>query len=264
MTAHPGQRTTTGPATRPPATDRPRPRRVALVAALAAAVLVAAATGAPWTWDPPAWLGPLADPAVDAPEPLPAPTPAPTEPPRPVPESGSDLLTWLLALAGLVVFVLALLALRAALGRVRRHRDPRPPDTATPGDALVTTDDDVLPHLRHAVRHAEDRLAPTVPPRDAVVAAWVALEDAAALAGTRRDPAQTPTEFTVAVLESTPADRGAVATLRDLYHRARFRGVDVDAHDVETARRALRRLAADLAVDAARPAPPHDTPGTTP
>ncbi|WP_454043908.1 DUF4129 domain-containing protein [Cellulosimicrobium sp. Marseille-Q8652] len=90
-----------------------------------------------------------------------------------------------------------------------------------------------------------------MPPRDAVIAAWVSLEDAAALAGAHRDPAQTPTEFTVAVLDRTPADPGAVATLRGLYHRARFRGADIDAGDVRAARAALRRLADDLAIDTA-------------
>ena len=76
--------------------------------------------------------------------------------------------------------------------------------------------------------------------------AWVALERAAERAGTRRDPAQTPTEFTTAVLASTRVDPEAVATLRGLYHRARFGETALGERDLEAARAALARIAADL------------------
>ncbi len=52
------------------------------------------------------------------------------------------------------------------------------------------------------------------------------------------------------MLDRTRADPGAVATLRGLYHRARFRDADIGTSDVQTARDALRRLADDLAIDA--------------
>ncbi|OLT52443.1 hypothetical protein BJF88_13870 [Cellulosimicrobium sp. CUA-896] len=51
------------------------------------------------------------------------------------------------------------------------------------------------------------------------------------------------------MLGRTPADPGAVATLRGLYQRARFGRGDVTASDVETARDALDRLATDLSTD---------------
>jgi hypothetical protein len=228
-----------------------RPHRTPLLAAaLTATVLTAAATAPPWTWAPPDWLDRLTGPAQQPP-PAPATTPTPIETPAPAPPDpgGIGIGDVLLAATGLLLLVLALLLARTLLTAARRGTQAATPATTPPGDATRATPDDTVDHLRDAVHHAQEQLAPRVPPRDAVVAAWVALEDAAALAGARRDPAQTPTEFTVAVLGRTPADPGAVAVLRRLYQRARFSRADVSAHDVEDARSALRRLSADLAVE---------------
>ena len=74
----------------------------------------------------------------------------------------------------------------------------------------------------------------------------MALEDEAELQGASRDPAQTATEFTVVLLERTPAPADAVASLRALYHRARFTAHDITADDVRDARAALTRIAGAL------------------
>ncbi|MHA7132985.1 DUF4129 domain-containing protein [Oerskovia turbata] len=100
-----------------------------------------------------------------------------------------------------------------------------------------------LPALRRGVTHARRLLDTARTPRDAVTAAWIALEDAAADTGHRRHPAQTPTEFTTTVLDATPADPDAVTTLLRLYQRARFTTHDLTPHDVDTARDCLERLA---------------------
>lgn len=250
------------PTPTPPApAHRPGPRHLALVATLATVVLAAAATGTPWSWNVPAWLSTLSGAQEPPPEPVPTATTPPVEPPPvPLDQGGFGLGDYLLAVAGIVLLVVALLVLRNVLARIRRGGAPAPLVTAPPGHTLLgTPEDDVVPHLRHGLSTAEQHLTATVPPRDAVVAAWVALEDAAALAGAHRDPAQTPTEFTVAVLDRTPADPDAVATLRALYHRARFRDADIDTGDVQTAREALHRLADDLAIDETA-TPPTDTP----
>ena len=80
-------------------------------------------------------------------------------------------------------------------------------------------------------------------------------------------PPRFPTEFTSAVLASTRVDADAVATLRGLYHRARFGETPLGARDLEAARAALARIAADLATHPGRPtvaasdaAVPHDHP----
>ena len=83
-------------------------------------------------------------------------------------------------------------------------------------------------------------------PGDAVVLAWLTLEDAAADCGLARRPHQTPTEFTTAVLAGLDVDAAALHRLRLLYQRARFSTHPVTEDDVDAARDALRRLVADL------------------
>lgn len=85
------------------------------------------------------------------------------------------------------------------------------------------------------------------PPSDAVVAAWLSLEDAAASSGAPRQDHQTPTEFTGALLTRYEVDTEAAATLRGLYQRARFGVPDqVSARDAEEAAEALERVVACL------------------
>ncbi|MBD5787465.1 DUF4129 domain-containing protein [Cellulosimicrobium terreum] len=249
------------PPSRTPPRRRPGPRHVLTVGALTAVALLAAASTTPWRWTPPDWLlgGPPTPPTPTAPTTTPTPTPSPP-PTLPTDQGGFPIGDYLLALGGLLT-LLALLALLRILARNRNRTTQDAPLTAATGPTSTHTETDtVLPHLRDAVRTAHDELHPDIPPPDAIVAAWVTLENAAALAGAERDPAQTPTEFAVRVLERTPADPAAVTTLRDLYHRARFRGEGVDADDVTTAREALARIGADLDVDPTRSPLPGDHP----
>jgi hypothetical protein len=151
-------------------------------------------------------------------------------------------------LAALVAFVLYRL--------IRRLREAWRPeesqivvdqlgDSDVPGEALTVD----ISSLATAVARADAHLADIVEPGDAVIAAWVALEDEAALQGSGRAPAQTATEFTSVLLAHTPAPPDAVATLRGLYHRARFTSRPVTADDVLRARESLGRVA--KALDAA-------------
>ncbi|WP_166664307.1 DUF4129 domain-containing protein [Actinophytocola oryzae] len=97
--------------------------------------------------------------------------------------------------------------------------------------------------LREAVQQARDVLArPGGEPRDAVIRAWVTLENATEH---RRAPHQTATEFTVSLLASETADERALADLRALYHRARF-GRDSGEQDAADARDALDRILATI------------------
>lgn len=230
--------------------------RLAVTTALAALVVLAAAASTPWTWREP-------DTTTTPPPSQPLPTVTATEPPPQdladlpdlAPDTGGLQLDQLFGtLAAVAVAAVVAWFLWRLLTRVRRRpRTPRQDAPAT--GAGATTIPDTVPDLRDAVADARRELAPALPPRDAIVAAWVALEDAAAHAGTTRDPAQTPTEFTVAVLHRTPADPDAVATLRALYHRARFARTPLGHDAVHDARTALDRIAHDL-----EPADTH-TPG---
>lgn len=59
-------------------------------------------------------------------------------------------------------------------------------------------------------------------PRNAVVACWVALEDAAERGGMLRDPAETSAEFTRRVLATWSVDEPTLDELAALYREARF------------------------------------------
>ena len=185
-----------------------------------------------------------------------APT-APQELEIPLDATGMSFDTYLLWFLGAVALVVLAVLARRHLPRLlirRRHRDLL---LAPPGDTAHLAQDQVVPELRDAVDRVRTHLStPDTDPHDAVIAAWVALERAAARAGTRRDPAHTPTEFTTAVLTSTNADPHAVATLRRLYHRARFGENTLGTTDLDVARHALTRIATDLG------APPDRTPHT--
>ena len=124
---------------------------------------------------------------------------------------------------------------------VRRRRAPRYGlgSPATPTAAVAT---DPAPALRRGFQTAEQLLDTVTDPDDAVLRAWVALEDAAEQTGLPRLPSATPTEFTVEVMVATEADTDAVHELLRLYHRARFSRGGLGTADLENARNCLRAL----------------------
>lgn len=153
--------------------------------------------------------------------------------------------SWLRTAALLVVVALALfVGWRVWLWARQRLADRAPRRRVRP-HAPVPTDDPEpdVPVLRRGVAEAQRSLRAIGRPVDAVVAAWVALETAAEASGVVRRPAQTPTEFTVAVLHRTQADPAAVRELLSLYHLARFSDRPIGPSQVEDASRCLGALA---------------------
>lgn len=231
------------PAPLTPARTRPAP--VALVALLTVGCVASALAGRwhpslaerrPWEWEP------------SLPRDLPTRPPAPPFRPslgRAANLTPWDVPSWLVPLlvGGVVLAALALIARRVR----HRFRFPDGPAADGAGTRPGTALDPDLTTLRAGVDTAggavgdDDR-----PPADAVLAAWVSLEAAASRSGVARDPAQTPTEFTVAVLDRTPADRAATRDLLRLYLHARFGTDPLTAADVGTVRAALARLRATL------------------
>lgn len=159
-------------------------------------------------------------------------------------------LTWLGVAVAVVLLAWVLYGVRRW---VVRHPAPRPqedPDDAGielgeafTGPGTVVPD---LPALRTGVAEAEAALRRFARPVDAVIAAWVRLEAAAARSGLRRDPASTPTEFTLRVLDAAPVDPRATRTLLELYLRARFGSERMTPADVTAAVAALAVLANGL------------------
>ena len=96
--------------------------------------------------------------------------------------------------------------------------------------------------LRRGARTALELLDEIADPQDAVIRSWLALEQAAEASGAPRRPADSPTEFTGAVLRSTAADPVAVRSLLNLYHRARFSDHPVGIAEVKQARACVSAL----------------------
>jgi hypothetical protein len=153
------------------------------------------------------------------------------------PETVGAIIAWTAVGLFLLAVVLAVLA---ALRARKRNRI----GVGVVVDPIEGTIDTVLRlRLKDAVEQARDTLAsPGGGPGNAVIRAWVTLENAAEH---KRAPHQTATEFTISLLAKETADEEAVRELRTLYHRARFGHRD-DESDAAAARDALDRILATI------------------
>lgn len=150
--------------------------------------------------------------------------------------------TWLVWVVG-AALVLAGVAIAWLLWRHFRRPTVAlaPPPAGGLGSSADIAPD--VPVLERGVAAALATLDQIVEPDNAIIAAWLALEEAAASSGVPRQPAETPSEFTLQVLHATPADRTAVWELLHLYHRARFSAHGVGPAEVGRAKECLRLLA---------------------
>ena len=82
---------------------------------------------------------------------------------------------------------------------------------------------------------------------DAVIACWVALEEAAASVGVAREPSETPSEFTVRVLGIGGISEPQLTRLGELYREARYSAHGSTEEARPEARAALLRLRDELA-----------------
>lgn len=214
---------------------------------LVAVAVVAAAFAGPW--QPATRPDYRLDLGLDLPTRTPEPVATPDAPFDGAQQSG-DTATWL-KIAFFVAVLVALALLGAYLARAARRwmNANRPPDVdrSEPGDVLLGDIADLVrPALADGVDAATDALDRDVPPGDAVIAAWVALEDAAEGSGVVRDAAQTATEFTLDLLDATEADPDASRVLLDLYLAARFSEHEIRPDDVTRARGALAAIGAGV------------------
>ncbi|WP_022917564.1 DUF4129 domain-containing protein [Ruania albidiflava] len=208
-------------------------------------VVVAANVIGPWQVNPPFELE--APPTTDVTPPPATGTASSTVTPGEQMEwedvPGPDL-SWLAIVITVIGAAAVVLVLLRVLAYLRRPREKEPDEPGTTADYGEVEPEPDLPVLRDGVRTAVEQLRAVGPPRDAIVAAWLAMEDAANRSGVPRRPAQTPTEHATAVLDRTAADRRATERLLHLYHRARFSTQDPQPADVEDAAAALEELAA--------------------
>ncbi|MDP9239108.1 MAG: DUF4129 domain-containing protein [Actinomycetota bacterium] len=148
----------------------------------------------------------------------------------------------------LVVIVLAfLIAVSTAVGSVVIHRRPR--NDAENAARRALGEAAPIETARRLGAAAEAGLADLdegTDPRRAVIAAWLRLEQAAASAGTRRLPAETPGELTERLLAGHAVSPVTLAGLAGLYREARYSRHPVDERMRSDARRALERLRREL------------------
>jgi hypothetical protein len=162
------------------------------------------------------------------------------------PSSTLNVPAWIpIALGIVVVAIIALWIWRW----LRKRQLGAPPDLhAAPVQATRATPAEPEPEpelLLTGVALALQNLDAERDPADAVVRAWLGLQETAEESGIVRLPAETPTEFTTRIMKSAFADHRAIHTLLKLYLRTRFGDHPVTADDVSAVRDALQQLVAN-------------------
>ena len=151
---------------------------------------------------------------------------------------------WIVGLVELVmklVLVVVVVIVLVAIGRALLDRW-RAREVTEDQVAAV----DLVPEvLLEAALEGERQLSRGTP-ANAVIAAWVALEDACRAAGIRDDDSRTAAELVTTVLRSLRVDRAPLDTLAALYREARFSTHPIGEDQRTTAREALVQVQADL------------------
>lgn len=149
-------------------------------------------------------------------------------------------LQWVaLGIALLVLFGLLWFALRWLMQRRQARVARTAMKFGADTDVVIEADAQVL---ETGLAAAIAILTTTRDPGNAVIAAWQALEDAAALARLSRRPSETTTEFTARILYRSRRSAAPISELLTLSQRVRFGEHRPTAHDVNTASEALTVL----------------------
>lgn len=231
--------------------DDPRPRTLALTGVLAAVTVVAcllmaiaSLQGVPRFGD----IGGLPR------RPATAPASGPTQLPGiagvdPLPDS--PVLGTIVAVIEIVVILGAALLVLWLFWRVARalwaarplSRQDGGGATAGLGEAATAGDEAVdAGAIRAATANAQQAIDAHADPGDAIVAAWVHLEEASARAGRARALSETPAEFAVRILRRRAGLDAELGTLLGLYESVRFGGGRADESQRATARRCLAAI----------------------
>jgi hypothetical protein len=153
-----------------------------------------------------------------------------------------------------IVLLAALLIAGALLWRWLRQRPTRFTATVPLAGQVIAGEqtavaaepdsEAIAPVVRRGLARALEVLDQHRAPSDAIVAAWMGLQEAAEDSGIHRRRAETPAEFTARIIRRAGADPDAAATLLRLYQDVRFGGIEATTADIGRARAALQTLAA--------------------
>jgi hypothetical protein len=152
---------------------------------------------------------------------------------------GNAALYLLLALALVVIVLLVVAIVRDQVKRRARKKGRR----VAPGRRGARTAEELVAALDAGLEELSDT---DRDPRRAVIACWVRLEQAAAAAGTPRNPGDSPTDLVGRLLREQNVDGQVLAALLEVYREARYATHTVDDQMRQQARSALERLRADL------------------
>lgn len=141
------------------------------------------------------------------------------------------LVLWLMALVATILIVVRWLGRQRLEGMERRE--------AAEEEELVALLEATSDEVRYQALSEGD-------PRNAVVACWVALEDAVHRSGLRPDRSETAAELTHRVLGRWDVDPTAITVLSDAYREARFSRHPVSEEQRTLAVDALERIHLDL------------------
>lgn len=230
-------------------------RTLPICTALAVGVAVAAALEGTTRFTGPRWVPDWHQSPRQTPRPTPT-LPQVSAHPQAPPTGGggglAEIVVW-------VVVAIAVVAIALLLWhRLRRLRARTAPTvrgiggltSASPDLAPAPEPEPDVPAVRRGVEYALQLLDEEREPADAVIRAWLGLQQTAEDSGIVRGPAETPTEFTSRIMRRALADYRAVTTLLNLYLRTRFGDHPVTAADVAQVREALRELAGSWDADA--------------
>jgi hypothetical protein len=220
-----------------------------IAAVLCGVVAVGAAMQGQFHFSGPRWLfrspiGSVAHPVSSVP-----PVPQETQHPESIHASGALAVQEAALVLSLIVVVVAVVAFLIWRWIRNRRTDDGHGSLFPSVEPAIDTEADValeqgpdLPTLRRGLALADDALADDREPRDAIVRAWIGLQEAAEDSGMKRRPAETPTEFTSRVFDTVSADKSAANILLELYLRVRFGNRPATVDDVARARQAIADL----------------------
>lgn len=149
---------------------------------------------------------------------------------EPQPQQGDDtflliLSILLLLFVGAVVVTVIVLIARAILvywhERPLRRRDAESADLEAPAGVVADTEPDA-PTVRRGIQVARAAISGHPDPTDAIVAAWIGLEQTATDSGVGRGSSETPAEFTLRILLHRPGIDESAGELLRLYESVRF------------------------------------------
>ncbi|MGP6171753.1 DUF4129 domain-containing protein [Microbacterium sp. A196] len=179
--------------------------------------------------------------------PLPTSTPSGTPTPQPI----NDVMTAVIGMVLLILGAVILLALGVVLVRALIRAWLNRPLAIRSGDEVayelsaqdVPQDEEAAaPVIRRGIEGALRAVDERPQPTDAIIAAWVGLEESAADANLTRGVSETPSEFTLRIITRRAGIGSAAQELLELYERVRFGGHVADEDDRTVARRALRAI----------------------